>query len=119
MVRDDVGDLVAVGGDDDAIGHADLDDALPDANDQREAGEKAKRFSGETRGAQSSWDDGERPHTGRSWGCVSARTAAKITFSNVARAVEAAQTDGASAVERDPPGEKPMAAAPGRRETPT
>ena len=67
-----------------SFGHVELDDALEYANDQREAGEESKRFSGETRGAQSSWDDGERPHTGRSGNCASARTAAKITFSNVA-----------------------------------
>ena len=63
---DDLGDLVAVGGHDDPVGDADLGDALPDADDQRKAGEQAERLSGETRGAQSSWDDGERPHTWRS-----------------------------------------------------
>jgi hypothetical protein len=60
------GDFVVVGGDDNGLRNADLNDALEHTNDQRKAGEKAERFSGETGGAQSSWDDGKRPHTGRS-----------------------------------------------------
>ena len=84
MARHDVGDFGAVRSDHDAIGDADLHHALPHANDQREAGEKAKRFSGEAGGAQPGWDDGERPHTGRSWDSASARTTAKITSSKLA-----------------------------------
>jgi hypothetical protein len=82
MSRDHVGDLRAVRGHDHPISHADFADALKNTNDQRQAGEKSKRFSGETRRAQSRWDDGERPHRGRSVRkeYVSARTAAKITF---------------------------------------
>jgi hypothetical protein len=75
-------DFIAVGGYDDAIRDADLDNPLANSSDEREAGEESKRLPRETRSAQSSWDDGERPHTGRSVrkGHVSARTAAKITF---------------------------------------
>jgi hypothetical protein len=82
VTRENVGDLLAVRGDHDPICNADLGHPLKYANDQRNAGEKSKRFSGETRGAQSSWDDGERPHTGRSLRRENARarTAAKITF---------------------------------------
>ena len=57
-----VDDLVAVGGDDAAVGDAERDDALQDADDEGDAGEEAERLSGETRRAQSRWDDGERPH---------------------------------------------------------
>ena len=78
----DLGDFVAVGGHHDPVGHADLRDALIHADDQRKAGEESERLAGEARGAQSRWDDGERPHTVRSArrGYVSARNAAKITF---------------------------------------
>jgi hypothetical protein len=72
------GDLLAVCRYDDTLGDADLRDALPHSDDEREPGELTKGFSGETRGAQSRWDDGERPHAWRSAGV--AHTAATITF---------------------------------------
>jgi hypothetical protein len=79
---DNVGNLDAVRGDHDPIGDADLRDALVHAHDEWQSSEKSERLAGEARGAQSRWDDGERPHTRRSvrQGYVSARTAAKITF---------------------------------------
>jgi hypothetical protein len=82
VARDDGGDLVAVRRHDDAIRDPNLRHALIDADDERKTGEKSEGLSGEARCAQSGWDDGERPHTGRSVreGYVSARTAAKITF---------------------------------------
>ena len=80
----DVGDLIAVRSYHDALGDVHIDDALPNANDQRQAGEESERFSGETGRSQSGWDDGKRPHTGRSGQNVSAHSAANITFSNVA-----------------------------------
>jgi hypothetical protein len=73
-----VGHFGAVGGNDAAIGDGHRGDALPDANDERKAGEKSKRLSGEARGAQSGWDDGERPHTWRSRAPAAARVTAAI-----------------------------------------
>jgi len=77
---DRASDLVAIRRDHDALGDVRLYHALPRSDDERESGEESKGFSGETRRAQTSWDDGERPHTGRSGRYVSARTAANITF---------------------------------------
>src|SRR5439155_12084059 len=59
------GDFGAVGGDDAVVGDADLADAFPDAEDQRDAAKEAERLAGETGRPQSSWDDGERPHSSR------------------------------------------------------
>ena len=77
-----LGDLGAVRRDDDPVCDTDLGYALMDSDDERESSEESKGLAGESRRAQSRWDDGERPHTRRSvrQGYVSARTAAKITF---------------------------------------
>jgi hypothetical protein len=40
VLSHDVDDLGTVRGNDHAFGHTDLDDTLPDANDQRQASEK-------------------------------------------------------------------------------
>ena len=85
--RCDNGNLIAISGDDDPIGDANLHYALPHSDDEREATEKTEGFAGETRGAQSGWDNSERPHSWRSAGV--ARTSAKITSSNVVRMGEA------------------------------
>ena len=55
-------DQLAVGGDETTIGDAELAHALEDADDNGETGEEAERLPGETRGAQSGWDDGQRLH---------------------------------------------------------
>ncbi len=55
-------DLVAVGGDDDAIGDLEGAHALEDADDDRDAGEEAQGLPGEARGAQPGRDDGEGAH---------------------------------------------------------
>jgi hypothetical protein len=77
LLADDVDNLGAIRCDDDAIGDTGFDDALPHANYQREAGEKAEGFSGETGRAQSGWDHSERLHASRS--ARVALTAAKFT----------------------------------------
>ena len=46
---------------------------------ERQTGEEAERFSGETGRAQASWDDGERLHARR----LGARPAAKLTPRNL------------------------------------
>ena len=58
-------DLITVGGDDDAVGDAKGGDALEDANDNGDAREEAEGFSGETRGAQTCWDNGKSLHANR------------------------------------------------------
>src|SRR4051794_22940385 len=72
--------FVAVGGDHAPVSDAGISDALPDPNDERNAGEKSERLAGEAGRAQASWDDGERPHTRRG----KARAAAKVTPSKLA-----------------------------------
>ena len=52
-----------------SVGDAERADALPDADDQGESREEAEGLSGETRGAQSCWDDGERLHAEAGPGC--------------------------------------------------
>ena len=86
LARAALRDLVAVGRDDDPVGDADLGHALPDADDEWEAGEESEGFSGETRRTQSGWDHGERPHARRSGGMRTAEstpTAATVTSLNV------------------------------------
>lgn len=87
MFDRDTRHFVAVGCDDDGIRDVELDDALPNADDERQSGEEAKWFSGETGGTQSGWDHGEHTHRSRSLGGgvggETALTTAKITCSNV------------------------------------
>ena len=85
MFRSGAGHLVAVGGNDDRGGDVEIDDALPDADDQWQAGEEAEGLSGEAGRAQPGWDHCERPHARRSGGVGCALTTAKITYSNVPR----------------------------------
>jgi hypothetical protein len=59
------GHFGGIGGDDAVVGDASFADALPDAEDQREAAEEAEGFSREAGRPQPSWDDGERPHSWR------------------------------------------------------
>jgi hypothetical protein len=61
-LSDALRDLVAVGGDHDAVGDAEGADTLEDPDDDGDASELTKGLSGEPSGAQSSWDDGERLH---------------------------------------------------------
>ena len=70
-------DFVAVGRDEAAVDDVERQHALPHADDERQAGEDAKRFAGEARRAQAGWDYGERPHSWRSVGV--ALTAAIFT----------------------------------------
>jgi hypothetical protein len=51
-----------VGGDDALVGDADVADAFPDPENERDSAEESKRLSGEAGGSQTGWDDGERPH---------------------------------------------------------
>src|SRR2546425_9614469 len=80
VLADRAGHFVAVGGDDAAVGDVHRAHALPDADDDRKTGEEAEGLAGEARRAQTSWDDGERPHTRRR----SAVPAARVTLLNVA-----------------------------------
>ena len=84
VLANHISDLVAIGGNQYTIGDPDLDHTLPNANDQRQAGEETKGLLGEAGRAQTSWDDGERLHASRSVGV--ALTAAKFTSWNVVRA---------------------------------
>jgi hypothetical protein len=77
VFANDIGNFSAVGRDDHSIGDVDVDDALPNANHQREAGEKAEGFLGEAGRAQPSWDYSERLHASRS--ARVALTAAEFT----------------------------------------
>jgi hypothetical protein len=63
--EDFVADQLAVGRDDAAVGDAELTHALEDADDEGETGEESERLPGETRRAQSGWDDGQRLHERR------------------------------------------------------
>jgi hypothetical protein len=69
--------LVAIRRYDDAVRDINVDHALPDADDERNAGQKAERLPGEARRAQSGWDDSERVHASRSVGVE--LSAAKFT----------------------------------------
>jgi hypothetical protein len=64
-LADALHDLLAIGGDHDAIGHAECGHALENSDDDGDARERPEGFSGETRRAQSGWDDGERLHAER------------------------------------------------------
>jgi hypothetical protein len=62
VFRGNGGNFGRVGGDDAVVGDASFADALPDAEDQREAPEEAEGFPREAGRPQPSRDDGERPH---------------------------------------------------------
>ena len=82
MVGGDASDFVAIGRDHHGGGNIELDDASPDAYDERKTGEKTEGFAGETSGTQSGWDDSEHSHAWRSpgGGVEGALTTAKITY---------------------------------------
>ena len=84
VIRSHALHLVAIGGHDDRRGHVQLRDAPPDADDERQTGEEAEGFTGETRGAQSGWDNSEHSLAWRSrgvgWAAWGALATAKITF---------------------------------------
>jgi hypothetical protein len=75
-------DFFGIGSYDDTVEQPELRHALPNADDERKAGEEAEGFAGETRRAQSGWDDGERPHSWRPgpFSIGNALTGAKFTF---------------------------------------
>jgi hypothetical protein len=72
-----VADFVTIRRDDNVVSDTGVEHALPHANNEWDAGEKAERLSGEARRPQSGWDDSERLHAFRSVGV--ALTAAKFT----------------------------------------
>jgi hypothetical protein len=86
------GNFGRVGGDDAVVCDAGFADTLPDPEDQREAAEEAEGLPGEARCSQTSWDDGERPHSSRTC-ALPATTVTSEKCSDAARTRQRAELD--------------------------